>query len=321
MFPAERDERVECEGVEDVDDGLDRLDQPAGDQTQRRVRAVIGNRHPDMGDQAVGLELLQLIHPIPLDAPGRPPQVQLEQVQVVDPEFFEGAFGAGADLAAGKDGLDVDRHSPPAAGAERLDLGRDDRGVAGPAPQRLADQSLGGAVGAGGVDERHSRIECVMQRGDAPGLVGRPEPLGEAHGPETQFADLLSSQSKIGILHVGTCRDRRSRKMAGPAATAGSGARTPSTRRKAVTLGISALYYRRIARANTAESRVGQLLRNKLDEPRMISCGVSVCVRPGCVGSLMRSSNRVAASAPISRAFWSIDVRSMPGYDAARVLS
>ena len=112
----------------------------------------------------------------------------LQQVEAVDAQLLERLVGAGPDLAAREDLLDVDRHAPAAAGAERLHLGRHDRRLARPGTQRPSDHGLGLAVGAGGVDERHAGVERVVQRPDGLALVLRAEPAGEAHRAETELA-------------------------------------------------------------------------------------------------------------------------------------
>ena len=88
---------------------------PLATRRQGEVGAVIGDRHPDVADQALGLQLPELVDPVALGAPGRPPQVHLQQVEAVDAQLLERPVGAGPDLAAGEDLLDVDRHPPAAA--------------------------------------------------------------------------------------------------------------------------------------------------------------------------------------------------------------
>jgi hypothetical protein len=85
VLPADRDEVVQGERVEDVDDRLHRVDQAALDERQGHVRAVVGDRDADVADQPVLLELLQLVHPVAGHAPRRPPDVQLDQIDAIQP--------------------------------------------------------------------------------------------------------------------------------------------------------------------------------------------------------------------------------------------
>ena len=58
----------------------------------------------------------------------------------------------------------------------------------GPAAQGQADDRLGLAVTAGGVDDGHAVVERVVQRADRVTFVLLAEPPGEAHGPEADAA-------------------------------------------------------------------------------------------------------------------------------------
>jgi hypothetical protein len=155
-------------------------------------------------DPAGRAQLVDRLAPVALVGPVVVPDVQLEQVDAVQPEVGEAPLGAGGHVGAGEDVLD--RHAGlrrPGAVLGR-DLGRDVDPL-GALAHDLADQALAApvAVGECGVDEVDPEVDRVVERLHRLVVVGTaPLAATDPPGAVADLRDLDAGLPKRAMVHA-----------------------------------------------------------------------------------------------------------------------
>jgi hypothetical protein len=142
-----------------LDELVEVLDGRDGRDLLGRLRLLDADlREADVADLALVLQLLQL-GDLVLQRDGGVDAVQLEEVDRLDPEVAQGQLRLLAQVRR-----HPDRRPDARALAGQAGLGRDDH-VVGVRVQRLLEELLGdhGAVGVGGVEERHAELDRAPQ--------------------------------------------------------------------------------------------------------------------------------------------------------------